>query len=95
LLRRGPVPDDAVVKIAQTYRSGTSDVDAVDYVEMFLDDERQTDLDELNDLFVLVNFRSVVTNSWARAVAALASSSAIWGRARSTRGWPRSSLRRL
>jgi hypothetical protein len=61
LLRRGALPDDALVKIAQTYRSGTSDVDALDYVEMFLDDEKQTDPDELGDLYVLVNFRPVVT----------------------------------
>jgi hypothetical protein len=27
---------------AQTYRSGTNDIDALDYVEMFLDDETQT-----------------------------------------------------
>ena len=53
--------DDAVVKMAQTFRSGTNDIDAVDFVEMFLDDEQQTDLDDLNDLYVLVNFRPVVT----------------------------------
>ncbi|HZY88641.1 MAG TPA: hypothetical protein VFE78_27710, partial [Gemmataceae bacterium] len=61
LLQRGPLADDAVVKMAQTFRSGTNDIDAVDYVEMFLDDERQTNLDDLNDLYVLVNFRPVVT----------------------------------
>jgi hypothetical protein len=61
LLQRGPLPDDAVVKMAQTFRSGTNDIDAIDYVEMFLEDERQTDPDALNDLYVLVNFRPVVT----------------------------------
>jgi hypothetical protein len=61
LLRRGPLPDDAVVKMAQTFRSGTNDIDAVDYVEMFLDDERQTNLEGLNDVYVLVNFRPAVT----------------------------------
>jgi hypothetical protein len=61
LLQRGPLPDDAVVKMAQTFRSGTNDVDAIDYVEMFLGDEAQTNPDELNDLYVLVNFRPVVT----------------------------------
>ena len=40
MLQRGPLPDDAVVKMAQTFRSGTNDIDAIDYVEMFLDDER-------------------------------------------------------
>jgi hypothetical protein len=61
LLRRGPLADDAAVKMAQTFRSGTNDIDAIDYVEMFLDDERQTSLDDLNDVYVLVNFRPVVT----------------------------------
>src|SRR5262249_646208 len=36
-------------------------IDAIDYVDMFLDDEGQTDPDDLNDLYVLVNFRPVVT----------------------------------
>ncbi len=61
LVRRGPLPDEAVVKMAQTFRSGTNDVDAVDYVEMFLDDEGQTNAEDLNDVYVLVNFRPVVT----------------------------------
>jgi hypothetical protein len=61
LLQRGPLPDDAVVKMAQTFRSGTNDIDAIDYVEMFLEDEEQTSPDDLNDLYVLVNFRPVVT----------------------------------
>jgi hypothetical protein len=61
LLQRGRVPDEAVVKMAQTFRSGTNDIDAIDFVEMFLDDERQTSLDDLNDLYVLINFRPVLT----------------------------------
>jgi hypothetical protein len=61
LLQRGPLPDDAVVKMAQTFRSGTNDIDAIDYVEMFLDDEGQTNPEDLNDVYVLVNFRPVVT----------------------------------
>ena len=61
MLQRGPLPDDAVVKMAQTFRSGTNDIDAIDYVEMFLDDEEQTNPDDLNDVYVLVNFRPVVT----------------------------------
>jgi hypothetical protein len=61
LLRRGPVPDGAVVKMAQTFRSGTNDIDAIDYVDLFLDDEQQTSLDELDDVYVLVNFRPALT----------------------------------
>ena len=61
-LERGTVPDDSRVKIAQTFRSGTNDIDAIDFVEMFLEDEGQTNLDTLNDVYVLVNFRPVITN---------------------------------
>jgi hypothetical protein len=61
MLCRGPLPDDAVVKMAQTFRSGANDIDAIDFVDMFLDDEQQTTLDSLNDLYVLVNFRPVLT----------------------------------
>jgi hypothetical protein len=60
-LQRGPLPDDAVVKMAQTFRSGTNDIDAIDYVEMFLQDEQQISPDDLNEVYVLVNFRPVVT----------------------------------
>ena len=61
MLRRGPVPDHATVKIAQTFRSGTNDIDAMDFVELFLQDDQQIDPDDLNDVYVLVNFRPVVT----------------------------------
>ena len=61
ILRRGPIADDAIVKMAQTFRSGTNDIDALDYVDMFLADENQTSLDQLNDSYVLVNFRPVIT----------------------------------
>jgi hypothetical protein len=56
------VPDGAVVKIAQTFRSGTTDIDALDFVDMFLADGDQVDPDAVNDVYVLVNFRPVVTN---------------------------------
>jgi hypothetical protein len=62
VLQRGTVADSAVVKMAQTFRSGTNDIDAIDFVDMFLSDERQVSLDDLNDLYVLVNFRPAVTN---------------------------------
>jgi hypothetical protein len=61
MLRRGPLPGDAIVKMAQTFRSGTNDIDAIDFVDLFLADEQQTSLDDLNDVYVLVNFRPVVT----------------------------------
>jgi hypothetical protein len=61
MIRRGSVADDTVVKMAQTFRSGTNDIDAIDYVEMFLENEQQTDPADLNDIYVLENFRPVVT----------------------------------
>jgi hypothetical protein len=61
ILQHGLVPDNAIVKMAQTFRSGTNDIDALGYVDMFLADEQQTNLDELNDSYVLVNFRPVLT----------------------------------
>ena len=62
MLQRGQVRDDAVVKMAQTFRSGTNDIDALDYVDMYLENEEQMSPDDLNDLYVLVNFRPVLTN---------------------------------
>ncbi|HUO09981.1 MAG TPA: hypothetical protein VM008_16875 [Phycisphaerae bacterium] len=65
LLKAGKVSSSAVVKMAQTFRSGTNDIDAVDYARMFLEDEGQADIDALTDFYVLVNFRPVVTKkSW-------------------------------
>ena len=63
ILDHGRVPARSVVKIAQTFRTGTNDIDALDYVEMFLRDEKQIDPYALNDVYVLVNFRPVVTNN--------------------------------
>jgi hypothetical protein len=48
--------------MAQTFRSGTNDIDAMDFADLFLEDEEQVDPDGLNELYVLVNFRPVVTN---------------------------------
>jgi hypothetical protein len=62
VLRHGTVDDSSVVKIAQTFRSGTNDIDAIDFVDLFLADEDQLDPDAINDIYVLVNFRPVVTN---------------------------------
>jgi hypothetical protein len=61
LVRRGPLAEDAMVKVAQTFRSGTGDIDAIDFVEMFLENDEQIDPTELNDTYVLENFRPAVT----------------------------------
>ena len=62
LLQKGKVSRSATVKMAQTFRSGTNDIDALYFVELFLDDEDQTNLDHVNDVYVLVNFRPAITN---------------------------------
>lgn len=62
VLQPGSVRDDAVVKMAQTFRSGTNDIDAIDFVDMFLNDENQTSIDDLNGQYILVNFRPAITN---------------------------------
>ncbi|QVL31893.1 hypothetical protein KIH39_24150 [Telmatocola sphagniphila] len=61
VLRSGTIADSAVVKMAQTFRSGTNDIDALDFVDLFLTNEEQIDPDALNELYVLVNFRAAVT----------------------------------
>jgi hypothetical protein len=48
--------------MAQTFRSGTNDIDAVDFVDLFLENEEQVDPDALNEQYVLVNFRPAITN---------------------------------
>jgi hypothetical protein len=62
ILKSGTVAEDAVVKMAQTFRSGTNDIDAIDFVDMFIGDDDQESIHDLNDQYVLVNFRPVVTN---------------------------------
>jgi hypothetical protein len=63
ILIRGALPRNAVVKMAQTFRTGTNDIDALDFVQMYLRDETQhhANLHDFNDLYVLENFRPVVT----------------------------------
>ena len=61
-LKAGKVPSNAIVKIAQTFRTGTNDIDAVDFVDLYLQNEGQVKIEDLNDYYALVNFRPVVTN---------------------------------
>lgn len=61
-LQPGKLPRNAVIKMAQSFRTGTNDVDAVDYVDMFLDAHDEVDAERLNDTYVLVNFRPCLTN---------------------------------
>lgn len=61
-IESGRVSKSAVVKMAQTFRTGTNDIDAVDSVDMFLDDHEELNAEALNETYVLVNFRPCVTN---------------------------------
>lgn len=58
----GAVADDATVKMAQTFRSGTNDIDALDFVEMFLESPAHANINMLTDIYVLGQFRPVITN---------------------------------
>ena len=60
LLQEGAVSKSAQIKIAQTFRTGTNDIDALDYVFMYLHDEKQShsELRHVNDVYVLDNFSS-------------------------------------
>ncbi len=62
LIEDGKVSRSAVIKMAQTFRTGTNDIDAVDFVDMFLDHPDEVDAEMLNETYVLVNFRPCVTN---------------------------------
>jgi hypothetical protein len=61
VIQRGELAQDATVKMAQTFRSGTNDIDALDFLELFLEDEARTDPEKVGETYVLVNFRPVVT----------------------------------
>jgi hypothetical protein len=61
-LKSGRISPNAIVKIAQTFRTGTNDIDAVDFVDLYLQNEGQVKIEDLNDYYALVNFRPVVTN---------------------------------
>lgn len=62
VMREGRVSDDAVVKVAQTFRSGTPAIDALGQVEIFLEDEEQLDMEKAINVCVLTAFRPALTN---------------------------------
>ncbi len=64
-VQRGALCERAVIKMAQTFRSGTNDIDAIDFAEMFLSDDSQVSAEAHNDTYILVNFRpAVTTKNW-------------------------------
>ncbi|MCX2562258.1 hypothetical protein OQ252_12760 [Acetobacter farinalis] len=61
LLKEGKVGRQSIIKIAQTFRTGTNDIDAADFISMFLEDDSRSDIETLNDHYILVNFRPCIT----------------------------------
>lgn len=43
--------------MAQTFRTGTNDIDATDYIDLFLEDHYRRDVEALNGDYVRVTFR--------------------------------------
>jgi len=63
LVLEGEAPGaDDVVKMAQTYRTGTNDIDAIDFVEMCLDNESQEEFSRHEDVFALEHLSPVATS---------------------------------
>jgi hypothetical protein len=59
----GAPPDgDTVIRMAQTYRTGTNDIDAVDFVEMILKDPREEDFLRHHSIYALDFYLPVITD---------------------------------
>src|SRR3989344_1529879 len=61
-LKKGNVRPDATIKHAQTFRTGSADVDIIDYVDEFLEDPTLISVNDMKKVYVIENFRPVVTN---------------------------------
>lgn len=61
ILIPGKVKDDAVVKIAQTFRTGSPDIDTVDYIEEFFRDPKLISMNDLSKVYVLSNYVPCIT----------------------------------
>jgi hypothetical protein len=62
LAKAGYVRRNAVVKVAQTFRTGTNDMDALDFADLFLKNPDQISPDDLNQQYMIVNFRPIITS---------------------------------
>jgi len=60
-LEPGQVSDDSLVKIAQTYRTGSPDVDVIDYINEFFDDPHAITINDLNEVFIISDFLPCLT----------------------------------
>lgn len=58
----GSIKPDQKVAMALTYRTGTADIDAVDFIQMIINDSSYNDFDELRDFYVIDDLRPAITN---------------------------------
>jgi len=62
LTNPGAIDPEAVVRIAQTFRTGTSDVDTMDYVDYFLRDPNALETEGMSGIYVISFARPAVTD---------------------------------
>ncbi|MDP2736544.1 MAG: hypothetical protein Q8O59_02025 [bacterium] len=60
-IKPGKIEKDSLVKVAQTYRTGSTDVDAIDYINEFFVDPHAITINDLNEVFVISNFLPCLT----------------------------------
>jgi len=60
-LIRGEVSPKAIIKLAQTFRTGSSDVDSKDYVEEFLRNPVLAAMNDLSKVYVISDYRQCIT----------------------------------
>jgi len=60
-LIRGEVSPTSIIKLAQTFRTGSSDVDSKNYVDEFLRDPMLVTMNDLSKVYVLSDYKPCVT----------------------------------
>jgi len=60
-LIRGEVSPTAIIKLAQTFRTGSSDVDTKDYVEEFLRNPVLVTMSDLSKVYVISDYKPCIT----------------------------------
>ena len=61
ILIRGEVSPTAIIKLAQTFRTGSSDVDSKDYVEEFLRNPVLVTMNDLSKVYVISDYKPCIT----------------------------------
>jgi len=63
VLKPGQIKKDCIVKIAQTYRTGSPDIDAIDYINAYFDESYVIATNDLNKIFALNSFSPCITKT--------------------------------